>query len=138
MNHPGHTPLAMADEIKDIIQDKVVCDVGCGQGQFMEAMSKYAKQVIGIENDGELANYVTQKGFTVLAQDSFYEELPTADVYYLWTRDSMGVILKARHEGTKGIFIIGYSTRPSTKKFLENLDAEVREVEGFKVYITTL
>lgn len=138
MNHPGHTPLAVADLIKDIIKDKVVCDVGCGMGQLMEAMSKHAKQVVGIESDGELANYVSSKGFTVLSQDSFYDKLPDADVYYLWTRDSMGVFLKAKHEGTKGTFIIGHSIRPSTKKFLESLNAEVREVEGFKIYITTL
>jgi hypothetical protein len=50
----------------------------------------------------------------------------------------MGVILKAKHEGTKGTFIIGYSIRPSTKKFLEELNAEKREVEGFTIYITTL
>jgi SAM-dependent methyltransferase len=138
MNHPGHTPLAVAELIKDIIQDKVVCDIGCGQGELMTEFAKYAKQVIGIENDGELASFVREKGFQVIGEDSFYNELPPADVYYAWTRDAMGVYLKAKDEGTKGVFIFGDSIRPSLNRFLTKLNPEIREVEGFKIFITTL
>lgn len=138
MNHPGHTPLAVAELIKDIIKDKVVCDIGCGKGELMKEFSKYAKRVIGIESDGEIAQYVRDLGFFVIGEDSFYNELPKADVYYAWTRDAMGVYLKAKHEGTKGIFIFGDSIRPSLNKFFKTIDAEIREVEGFKIYITTL
>lgn len=138
MNHPGHTPLAVADLIQDIIKDKVVCDIGCGKGELMEQFAKHAKQVIGIENDGELAQFVREKGFHVIGEDSFYSELPKADVYYAWTRDAMGVYLKAKHEGTKGVFIFGDSIRPSLNRFFTELQPEVREIEGFKIYITQL
>lgn len=138
MTLPGHSPLGIAELVKDIITDKVVCDIGCGQGELLLEFKKYAKEVFGIENEEEVARIAEAKGLKVLHQDSFFTELPKADVYYLWTRDSMGVILKAKHEGTKGTFIIGHSIRPATVKFLESLDAEVRDIEGFKIYITQL
>ena len=144
------TPDEVADLIKDIIQDKIVCDVGCGDGTFMKAMSKYAKYVMGIEYDEENCKIAMKKGFNVFFYDTFFVPLhsyitPMPDVYYLWTRDEMGVYLKAKEEGTHGTFILGPSARPSTKTFLNLLDAEVRETtipfgnEGFwKVYITEL
>ncbi len=55
MSDLHNTPNEIADLIKDIIKDKVVCDIGCGDGSFMVAMSKYAKEVIGIEYDVKLA-----------------------------------------------------------------------------------
>lgn len=134
----GHSPLGIAELVKDIVTDKIVCDIGCGQGELMMEFSKYAKEVFGIENVEENARASESKGFKVLHQDSFYTELPPADVYYLWTRDSMGVLLKAKHEGAKGTFIIGHSIRPATVKFLESLNAEVRQVGEFKIYITKL
>lgn len=135
---PGHSPLGIVELVKDIIQDKVVCDIGCGQGELLLEFKKYAKEVFGIENVEEVARVAESKGLRVLYQDSFYTELPKADVYYLWTRDSMGVILKAKHEGTKGTFIIGHSIRPATVKFLESLNAEVRSVGDFKIHIINL
>lgn len=135
---PGHSPLAIAELVKDIITDKVVCDIGCGHGELLVEFKKYAKDVIGLEWDSDVAESAREKGVNVITTDSFYDKLPTADVYYIWTRDSMGVILKAIHEGTKGTFIIGHSIRPSTKKFLEELDAEIRTVGDFKIYITNL
>lgn len=138
----GQTPSEIADLIKDVIQDKVVCDIGCGGGSFMVAMSKYAAVVFGIEQHEEVANIAIEKGFDVYHQDTWYHPLPQADVYYSWSKDSMGVYLKAKYEGVKGTFIFGYSKRPATEKFLDSLDAEVRVLEGdpkgWKVYITKL
>lgn len=138
----GQTPEAVADLISDVIKDKVVCDIGCGGGSFMAAMSKYAKEVLGIERHADVAAIAGEKGFVVYHGDTFWHELPKADVYYSWSKDSMGVYLKARHEGTKGTFIFGYSKRPATEKFLDSLGAEVRILEGdpngWKVYITQL
>ena len=138
MNHPGQTPKEIAKLIEDIIQDKVVCDIGCGTGDFMDALARYAKQVIGIEIDLELAEFVANKGYKVYAQDSFVEPLPNADVYYAWTRDALGVYLKAKLEGTKGTFIFGPSTRTSLVNFFKTLDCEVRELGDWKIYITKL
>src|SRR3990167_11161349 len=120
---PGHSQLGIAELVKDIIKDKIVCDIGCGQGELMKEFSKYAKTVFGVENTEEVAKIAESKGFKVLHQDSFYEELPPADVYYLWTRDMVGVFLKAKGEGTKGTFIFGHTIRPATVKFLASLNA---------------
>ena len=147
MNHS--TPNKIADLIKDIIQDKIVCDVGCGDGSFMEAMSKYAKKVIGVELDEKNVKMVQKRGFSIYHYDSFFVPLdffndPPPDVYYLWTRDCMGVYLKAKYEGTKGTFIFGNSIRPSTKAFLNSLNAEIRSTDipfgddVWKVFITKL
>lgn len=133
----GTTPPATIELIKDIIKDKVVCDVGCSTGEFMELMAKYAKEVIGIEEDKEIAEIASKKGFTIYNKNTFFEPLPKADVYYLWTKDCVGLYLKAKWEGTKGTFIFGESYRPSTVKFLKEIKPEVRGKE-FKVYITTL
>ena len=143
------TPNEIADLIKDVIKDKIVCDIGCGDGTFMKAMSKYARHVIGIEYDEENCKEVQKKGFDVFLYDSFFVPLqdfitPPPDVYYLWSRDMQGVYLKAKYEGTEGTFIFGNSIRPSTKKFLHSLDAEIRETKipfgdnVWKVFITKL
>lgn len=134
----GQTPDEVADLIQDIIKDKVVCDVGCGGGAFMVALARHAKQVIGIEEEAEWAEHTANRGFDTYCHDAFWHPLPEADVYYIWNKAQMGIFLKAKYEGTKGTFILGMSERPSTKKFLEELGAEVREFEEFKVYITNL
>ena len=134
----SHTPLAVADLIKDIIKDKTVCDVGCGTGDFMVALSQHARVVFGTEEDITNCELASSKGFDVYCGNTFFLELPPADVYYLWTKDQMGVYLKAKHEGTKGVFILGHSVRPATVKFMKGLDAEVRSVDGFTIYITRL
>ncbi len=133
----GQTPAEIADLIQDIIKDKVVCDIGCGGGSFMTALAKHAKLVVGIEENQEWGMVAAEKGFDVYANNTFFFPLPEADVYYSWSKDSMGVYLKAKHEGTKGIFIFGHSERPSTKQFIQSLNCEVRG-DSFKVYITTL
>ena len=135
MRLAGHSPLAIAELVKDIIQDKVVCDIGCGQGELLLEFAKYAKEVFGIEEEDEVAQIAGAKGLKVHRMNSFFQELPKADVYYLWTKDQVGVYLKARHDGVKATFILGHSIRPATVKFLESLNAEVRAVDDFKIYI---
>lgn len=133
----GQTPPEIAELIKDVITDRVVCDIGCGGGSFMVALSKYAKEVIGIEENKDWGLVASDKGFDVYSHNTFFFPLPDADVYYSWSKDSMGVYLKAKHEGTKGIFIFGPSERVSTKKFIEELNPEVRG-DKFKIHITKL
>lgn len=134
----GQTPAEVADLIQDIIKDKVVCDIGCGGGSFMVAMFPHAKEVIGIEENEDWANYAANRGFSIYNNNAWFHKLPEADIYYSWTKDSMGIYLKAKHEGAKGTFIFGHSERPATKAFLESLNADIREIPDFKVYITQL
>ena len=133
----GQTPPEVAELVKDIIQDKIVCDIGCGGGSFLEAMSKYAKFCIGIEEDEQTAYFAASRNpeWEIRSDNTFYHPLPPADVYYSWSKDSMGVYLKAQYENTKGTWIFGHSERPSTKKFLQEIADETREINGFKIYI---
>ena len=133
----GQTPEEVAGLLKDIIENKVVCDVGCGGGSFMVALSKYAKEVHGIEENEEWANIASNKGFTVMNENAFSFPLPSADVYYCWNKSAMGIYLKARFEGTKGTFIFGHTIRKTLLDLIKTLDHEVRGDE-FKVYITKL
>lgn len=133
----GQTPPEIAELIKDIIQDKVVCDIGCGGGSFMMAMKPYAKEVIGIEEEIEWAQIAADKGFTVQAENAFSFPLPKADVYYCWSKDAMGIFLKAKFEGTHGIFIFGHTVRESLLTYIKTLRPTIRGTD-FKVYITAL
>ena len=133
----GQTPEEIADLIKDIIKDKVVCDIGCGGGSFMSALQKYAKEVTGIEEEESWARIASDKGFTVQVENAFSFPLPKADVYYCWSKSALGIFLKAKFEKTKGIFIFGHTVRHSLLNLISTLPAEVRG-KDFKVYITDL
>ncbi len=133
----GQTPEEIADLIKDVIQDKIVCDIGCGGGSFMTALKKYAKEVHGIEEEEEWAEIAANKGFTIMAENAFSFPLPKADVYYCWSKDAMGIFMKAKFEGTKGIFVFGHTARKSLLDFINTLNPEIRGTD-FKVYITNL
>lgn len=133
----GQTPAEVADLIKDIVKDKVVCDIGCGGGSFMKALSRYAKEVHGIEENEDWALVASDKGFVVMAENAFSFPLPKADVYYCWSKDAMGIYLKAKFEGVKGTFIFGHTARETLLTLIKTLKHEVRGDE-FKVYITEL
>lgn len=133
----GQTPKEIADLIQDVIENKVVCDIGCGGGSFMVALRKYAKEVHGIEEHIEWAEVASNKGFTVMAENAFSFPLPKADVYYCWSKDAMGIYLKAKFEGTKGVFIFGHTIRKPLLDLIKTLKHEERGTE-FKVYITQL
>ena len=133
----GQSPYEVADLIKDKIQDKVVCDIGCGGGSFMVALRKYAKEVHGIEEESSWANIASEKGFKVMVENAFSFPLPKADVYYCWSKDAMGIYLKAKFEGTKGTFIFGHTIRKPLLDLIKTLKHEERGTE-FKVYITEL
>lgn len=137
----GVTPPEVAELIKDVIQDKVVCDVGCGEGTFMEALkANGAKSCIGIEEEQEWAYKAANKGFSVLHGSSWFQPLPEADVYYLWSIDALGVYLKAKWEGTHGTFVFGHTVRHSLTKLINSLEGERRELPNsdWWVFITQL
>jgi hypothetical protein len=119
----GITPPEIADLIRPYIEGKVVCDVGCGEGTFMDSLAKYASKVIGVEEEDEWA-YRAAYRHEVYPVGSYHQPLPKADVYYLWTKDAQGTFLKAKWEGTKGTFIFGKTVRPSLTRFLEAIKAK--------------
>lgn len=137
----GITPPEVATLISDVIKDKVVCDVGCGEGTFMEALrANGAVDLIGIEEEEDWAYKAADKGFRIMLGSSWFQPLPEADVYYLWSRDAMGVYLKAKHEGTKGTFVFGHTVRKSLTDFINSLEGERRDLpdSDWWVFITKL
>ena len=63
LDYPYRSPLKVAEALKDIIKDKVVCDVGCACGDLMVEFSKYAKRVVGIECDKEKSEIAKKEDF---------------------------------------------------------------------------
>lgn len=78
LDYPHRSPLKVAEVLKDIIKDKVVCDIGCACGDLMIAFSKYAKRVVGIERLKEEREISLKRGLDVV------DNIPDADVYYVW------------------------------------------------------
>ncbi len=90
---PQITPKETLEFIKDIIKDKIVCDIGCSEGDWMIEMSKYAKRVIGVDIDIKKLRIAVEKGLNVFKCDVLREELPPADIYYMYINfeDSMKI-----------------------------------------------
>lgn len=135
----SRTPAEIADLIKDKIEGKVVVDVGCAEGDFMIAMSKYAKEVRGIEQVSSLAEIATDRGFTVTTANATTITWPVADVYYVYVdRSSLNKIMKKIDtDEIKGTFIFGDTNSYITSQYFILRGAEVRVGAGghFKVYI---
>ncbi len=87
---PQRSPRIVAETIRDVIADKVVCDLGCGEGDNMLFLSKYARKVVGMNlpagRPGELfrIGIAIARGFEVVVGDYRRDPLPAADVYYYW------------------------------------------------------
>ena len=71
----------VVENIKDIIKDKKVCDIGANHGDMLLEMSKYASDVVGIEIDESKCNDAKDRGLDVNC-GSFEDNIPSADVYY--------------------------------------------------------
>ena len=137
----GETPFGVAELIADVIKGKTVVDVGCGDGSFLEALrDNGAQKLIGIEEVTSWAWEAAEKGFSILQGSSWFQPLPDADVYYLWTKDAMGVYLKAKHEGITGTFVFGHTVRKSLLEFINSLEGEKRYLpdSDWWVFITKL
>tara|TARA_R100000005_G_C4921681_1_gene154677 strand:+ start:20 stop:544 length:525 start_codon:yes stop_codon:yes gene_type:complete len=76
----------VAEAIKDIVSNKVVCDVGCGGGDFLKSVEPYCKKAIGVDIDGKRLESAKKQGLEVYLQ-SIYSNPPEADVYFIWTND---------------------------------------------------
>ena len=71
-----------------MIQDKVVCDVGCRAGNFMKVLGKYAKHVVGIESNARAIQVGRERGNEIIDGDAAEIMLPEADVYYIWVTEN--------------------------------------------------
>ena len=119
---PWRSPLVVVEAIKDIIKDKVVCDLECACGDIMIEMKKYAKEVIGIEMDPKRVKIAKERGLNVVEGDIFKDKLPEAEIYYIWCDLYFLVppIMK------KGIWVI--ASDPSEK---EDVEIEKLNLDGY-------
>jgi len=79
-----NTPVKMVEKMKDMVKDKVFCDLGMRKGDFALEMQKYAKRVNGIEFNEEFYKQSIEKGLDVSLGNFLIDPLPEADIYYLW------------------------------------------------------
>ena len=131
------TPTEVAKAIDEAIDlsDKIICDIGCGEGDFMLELSKYAKKVIGIEESHLMWERAKAKGLDVILGDAKTISIPKADVYYLW----LGPEIKEIAERLNGIVIHGdYMENGDKADFVESLGGEEIDItykNNFKITI---
>lgn len=114
MNYPDRSPLILAEVIQPIIQDKIVCDVGCGQGDLMVEFSKYAKHVIGVDY---MEYWEIDNPNLDIIHENIYQlnKFPKADVYHIWIAPKDIDAAISRIE--KGIIILGDYGKSNLKKY---------------------
>jgi hypothetical protein len=114
---PWRSPLVVANVIKDIIKDKIVCDIGCGEGDLLVEMSKHAKKVLGIEIDVARYTIAKNRGLDVTLTDWRKSTLPQADVYHIWIGNNNIVCEWVFHHINNATIILG--GKANTKHLLE-------------------
>ena len=137
--------MCIAEAIKDIIKDKVVCDIGCREGDLMVAFSKYAKEVIGIEKIADRVRICRRKGFDywfappsglvnqTTEGDAMTMDIPHADVYYIWVHHSkanslnVNIARRIKKLKPKSTIIVGGDL--AAGETYDELTGEVRRVE---------
>ena len=83
-NWPHRSPFVIGQVIRPIIEDKIVCDVGCAEGDQLKIFAQFAKHVIGVEINSIRAKPAINAGFNVIQGDYKDIDLPQADVYFSW------------------------------------------------------
>lgn len=130
---PYRSPMAVSDAISDIIKDKVVCELGCAEGDNLGFMSRYAKQVFGIERRPERYLCAQKRGFEVIVANFLNDPIPDADVYYLWPDRVERDAEKAFDRIKQGIVILAAdvnfpSEPPVIKRLAEKHNGRLIEV----------
>jgi hypothetical protein len=149
LESPYRSPLIVINIIKDIVKNKVVCDLGAACGDLLMEMKPYAKEVKGIELYQDRVNKAQKKGLNVIQGDILLDTIPEADVYYMWVVKH--IIWKMLKRISKGTLILGADPAEGEDKVIEelNLKGEWRKIdynEGngwrqrgvFKVFITEI
>ena len=126
--YPFRGPLDIVENIKDIIQGKRVCDLGCGKGDLLALMSQYAESVCGVEINKEKADTAKSRGLEIY-NDNIYEKIPNADVYYVWVSSQVALVeylIKIiKHEC---VFMLG------SRKGFKPMEDIVEKYGGYNIY----
>lgn len=102
-----NTPKIAIDAIRPMLEDKVFCDLGCGDGEIVEHAAQYARRSFGMQwsNDRQDLDRLRARGVKFIEANILDVEWPAADVYYCFTffHDARRVLNK--HQ--RGILVIG-------------------------------
>jgi hypothetical protein len=123
LKYPFRSPLVVAEKIKDIINGKVVCDVGCAYGDLMIELSRHCRKVVGVEHEFARAEAARSRGLEVSDGD-----IPEADVYYVWVNSWGLVDAMEKLKDRNGILILVEEARDPSLGGYE-LEIEVPEYE---------
>lgn len=96
--------------IKDYIKDKIVYDLGAGNGSFALAMSKYATRVIAVELDPVLASDCKYRGLETINEDFMRVPVKEADIIYVFLNliGTYALTKKLKEEEWHGTLISHY------------------------------
>ena len=86
-NYPFRQPMDIIKPMIPYVTDKVVCDIGCGCGDILTEIGKYAKDIHGIELSPKFKNKLSELGVDrpfITWGDFFSVNIPKSDVYYIW------------------------------------------------------
>tara|TARA_Y100000816_G_scaffold291222_1_gene281970 strand:+ start:826 stop:1428 length:603 start_codon:yes stop_codon:yes gene_type:complete len=110
---PARTPSIISYRIRNLIKNKIVCELGCAEGDNMILLSRYAKKVIGLDLNVNRLKYAQRRELDVRLSDYRIESIPSADVYYFWPsnplRDIPYLIWKIINNSNSNIIIISGS-----------------------------
>ena len=141
MLFPYRSPLDAAKALKFLIEDKVVCDLGCGDGDMLQAfVDNGAKDAVGIERSLELVHRTRAKGFDCVYGNMLDEPLPIADIYYIWVEAQrvFDTFVNIWNKTQKAVFVIAdYDIRSQDVERLGGvvitvpyLEDETRQIKG--------
>lgn len=78
------TPVEAVTYIQNLIKDKVVYDIGAGDGKFALAMTEYAKKVVAVESDEMYAGDCVLRGLETINTSFLNIPLYTAEVIFIF------------------------------------------------------
>ena len=135
----ARTPNEVADLIQDIIKDKTVIDLGCGEGEFMKALKVHTSKISGYEQQTTVQRIAERQGLTVNNSDFIAQSLADNVIYYSYlnTNDLDRLLKKIDDDNIHATFILGQALNYAVNKYLESVAVEVRLAcnGDFKVYI---
>lgn len=86
--YPWRGPAAVAYGIRPYIEGKVVCDLGCGGGDLVCLMGRWAERAIGVEWGKRYKTAKQQEAradnVSIHQFDYLKQPIPPADVYHFW------------------------------------------------------
>jgi hypothetical protein len=96
MKRPYRSPIEVPDLLKDHITDKVVCEIGCMEGDLLMGFAKHAKKVYGLELNADRYDKLREVESRFDNIEVFYRgvsldegnDVPEADLYYFWITPS--------------------------------------------------